>query len=59
MVTGGLALPIYVFHQVVLPARDSLVLLGLAGLPALAVPMGIFLLVMLYLGRRVWRMYFT
>lgn len=58
IVLGGLALPIYVFHQVVLPARDSFVLMGWGGGPALIVPMGIFLIAMGYLGRRIWRMYF-
>ena len=57
--TGGLALPIYAFHQLVLPARDCLVLLGLQGAVALALPMGAFLAVMGYLGRKTYRMYFS
>ena len=58
VVTGGLALPIYVFHGIVIPTRDLLEGLGLHGLLALLVPMGGFLAAMAYLGRRLWRMYF-
>jgi len=37
-------------------ARDCLVLVGMPGTPALALPMGIFLGPMAYLGRRTYRM---
>lgn len=58
LVIGGLALPIYVFHGLVIPGQDMLNALGLEGGLALAIPMGLFLLTMAYLGRRFWRMYF-
>jgi hypothetical protein len=58
LVIGGLALPIYAFHQLVLPGKDSLVLLGLQETLALALPMGVFLAIMFYLGRKTYRMYF-
>lgn len=58
LVIGGLALPIYVFHGLVLPGRDLLEAAGIHGGLALVIPMGLFLLVMAWLGRRLWRMYF-
>lgn len=58
LVTGGLALPIYVFHGLVIPGRDLLVLLGVPGAVALSLTVGLFLTVMAYSGRRLWRMYF-
>ena len=58
LVTGGLALPIYVFHGLVIPGRQMLNALGVQGGMALAIPMGLFLLSMAWLGRRLWRMYF-
>lgn len=59
LVIGALALPIYVFHGLVIPGMS---LLNVAGLPrgfALAISMGGFLLVVGYSGRRLWRMYFS
>ena len=58
VVIGGMALPIYVFHGLVLPTRSLLETVGLHGAVSLAVPMAAFLAVMGYLGRRLWRMYF-
>jgi hypothetical protein len=58
IVIGGLALPIYVFHQLVMPIRGILVQLGLPGSMSLALAMGGFLILMSYAGRRLWRMYF-
>lgn len=58
VVTGTLALPIYVFHGLVMPGRDMLAAAGVSGRLALAVPMGIFLLLMGWSGRKVWRAYF-
>lgn len=58
VVIGGMALPIYVFHGLVLPTRSLLETLGLHGAISLALPMAAFLAVMGYLGRRLWRMYF-
>jgi hypothetical protein len=58
IVIGGLALPIYVLHQLVMPLRNILVQLGLPGSIALALSMGSFLILMGYAGRRLWRMYF-
>ena len=58
VVTGGLALPIYVFHELVIPGRDLLAAAGLDGALALALPMALFLGAMLLSGRRLWRMYF-
>lgn len=57
LTVGGLALPVYVFHQFVLPSRDILVVTGLSEQVALAAAMGGFLAIMLYLGCRVYRMY--
>ncbi|WP_265501157.1 AMP-binding protein [Paracoccus beibuensis] len=59
LVIGGLALPIYVFHGLVIPGRDLLAALGVGGGVALAATMGIFLAVMAYSGKRLWRMYFS
>lgn len=58
LVIGGLALPIYVFHGLVIPGRALLVTIGVHGGLALAIPMGLFLLIMTWGGRRLWRMYF-
>lgn len=58
LIIGGLALPIYVFHGLVIPGRDLLDTIGIHGGLALIIPMGLFLLVMAWLGRRLWRMYF-
>lgn len=58
IVVGGLALPIYVFHQLVIPIRSILVQLGLPGTLALTLAMGSFLVAMAYAGRRLWKMYF-
>lgn len=58
LVIGGLALPIYVFHGLVMPGRDLLEAVGMHGGLALAIPMGLFLLAMAYMGQRLWRMYF-
>jgi hypothetical protein len=54
---GGLALPIYVFHQLVIPTHKTLEIAGVPELASIALPMGIFLAVMLYMGRRIYRMY--
>ena len=58
LVIGGLALPIYVFHGLVMPGRYLLMAMGVPAGLDLAIPMGLFLLAMAYLGRRLWRMYF-
>ncbi|SDX92616.1 Acyl-CoA synthetase (AMP-forming)/AMP-acid ligase II [Albimonas donghaensis] len=58
IVTGGLALPIFAFHEVVIPTKDMLLLAGLPGLVALALPLGAFLLGIGYAWRRLFRMYF-
>ena len=58
IVVGGLALPIYVFHGLVIPSKDILVLAGIASTPALAIPMSAFLAAMGYGGWRLYRMYF-
>lgn len=54
---GGLALPIYVFHQLVIPVHEILEIAGLHGALSIIVPMGVFLAVMFYMGRRIFRMY--
>ena len=54
---GGLALPIYVFHQLVIPFNKVLEISGVPEWPALLLPLGVFLAAMLYLGRKVYRMY--
>ncbi|WP_300064338.1 AMP-binding protein [uncultured Roseobacter sp.] len=56
---GGLALPIYVLHQFVIPVYKVLELQGLPYVVALWLPMSIFIAVMLYLGHRIYRMYGT
>lgn len=58
LVIGGLALPIYVFHGLVIPGRHLLDTIGLHGGLALLIPMGLFLLSMVWMGRRLWRIYF-
>lgn len=58
VVVGGLALPIYVFHGLVIPGRNLLVAFGMPGSAALITAMSAFLIVMGYAGRRLWRMYF-
>lgn len=54
---GALALPIYVLHQFVIPIYKVLKIYDLPPSLALWVPLGVFLAVMLYMGRRVYRMY--
>lgn len=54
---GGLALPIYVLHQFVIPVYKVLEILGLPYALSLWLPMGVFLAIMFYMGRRVYRMY--
>lgn len=58
IVIGGLALPIYVFHGLVIPARDTLELVGFSGALALAIPMTLFVALAGYGGTRLHRMYF-
>ncbi|MBE0414854.1 hypothetical protein [Yoonia sp.] len=58
VVIGGLALPIYVFHGLVIPLKDILIILGMQGALALALPMAAFLAAMAYAGRRLYAMYF-
>ncbi|MCZ0811251.1 AMP-binding protein [Roseovarius sp. EGI FJ00037] len=58
IVTGGLALPIYAFHGIVIPLKDILLIAGLPGAVALVLPIGAFIAVMIYLGWRLRRMYF-
>lgn len=58
IVTGALALPIYAFHGAVIPVADIGKDLGVPGGIAIAVPMGLFLSGIGWLGLRVWRMYF-
>lgn len=58
IVTGSMALPIYVFHGQVIPLKEMLVALGLPGAVALALPMGAFLLGVGYGGRHLYQMYF-
>ena len=58
IVTGGLALPIYAFHSVVIPVKDILAILGLPGALALLLPISIFLAGMGYAGMRLYRIYF-
>jgi hypothetical protein len=54
---GGLALPIYVFHQFVIPIHKALEIIGLPEMISLAAPLSVFFAVMFYLGLRVYRMY--
>ena len=58
VICGILALPIYAFHQLVVPVRDILVLLGMPGSVAMALPMGLFLLGMGRAGLHFHRIYF-
>ena len=55
---GGLSLPVYAFHQLVIPGRDVLVALGMNGGPALGLAMGSFLAVIGFGWWRLYRMYF-
>jgi non-ribosomal peptide synthetase component E (peptide arylation enzyme) len=54
---GGLALPVYVFHQLVIPVNKVLEISGVPEGPALLLPLAAFLAAMFYLGRKVYRMY--
>lgn len=56
---GGLALPIYVFHGLVIPSKDLLVSLGLQGGVSLAIPMATFLALLGYGIYRLRRIYFA
>lgn len=58
IVIGGLALPIYIFHGLVIPGRDLMSGLGVPKILSLPLAIGGFLVVMGYAGRRLWRMYF-
>lgn len=59
IVIGGLALPIYAFHGIVIPVKDILVALGLPGRVALLLPLGLFLALFAYGWTRLRRMYFA
>ena len=50
IVIGGLALPIYVFHGLVIPIMDILMLIGMNSVPAVILPLGVFLVSMIYAG---------
>ncbi|WP_162932934.1 AMP-binding protein [Roseovarius sp. EL26] len=56
---GGLALPIYAFHGLVIPIKDLLVIMGLPGVIALGFSMGAFLISIGYGGVKLWKMYFN
>lgn len=56
---GGLALPIYAFHAVVIPIRDILVIIGLPRAVALLLSLGSFLALLGYGIWRLRRMYFA
>ncbi len=58
VVIGGLALPIYVFHGLVIPLKDILVILGIPSALALILPLTAFLATITYAGRRLYGMYF-
>ena len=53
--SGILAFPIFVGHALVIPVKDLLANLGIPGIVALAVPLGIFLIVLAYGYRRLLR----
>jgi hypothetical protein len=59
IVFGGLALPIYVFHGLVIPVRDILVNFSVPRAIAMAIPLAAFLLSLFLGGRRTYRMYFS
>ena len=58
IVFGGLALPIFVFHGVVIPTKDILVNFGVGNGVALLIPLGAFVLMLLFGFARLFRMYF-
>lgn len=58
IVLGGLALPIYAFHGVVIPVKDILVTLGVGGVVALVIPVAVFLTWLGWAFLRLRRMYF-
>ena len=55
---GGLSLPVYAFHQLVIPGRDVFVALGMDAGLALGLAMGSFLAVIGFGWWRLYRMYF-
>lgn len=58
VVLGSLALPIYVFHGLVIPVAEILKIAGLPGSVALGGPLAVFVAAVAYGGRRLHRMYF-
>lgn len=58
IVIGGLALPIFVFHELVIPVKELLLIAGLPGSVALLLPLGAFLTFFGLGGRKLFRMYF-
>ena len=58
IVLGSLSLPVYVAQEVVIPAKDLLLSIGLSPLLALALPLGAFCLGIGYAGQRLYRVYF-
>ncbi len=59
IVIGGLALPIYAFHGIVIPIKGILVLTGWPGALALLLPLSTFIVVISYAGWRLKRLYFV
>ena len=57
MVIGGLSLPIYVFHGLVIPVAELLRLSGLPGMLALVLPLAGFVLTVGWAAARLWRAY--
>jgi acyl-CoA synthetase (AMP-forming)/AMP-acid ligase II len=58
IVCGLLAFPMFIGHGVVIPARDILQAYGIPDFPALLLPVSAFLVAMIWLGRRIYRVYF-
>ncbi|HEY0214442.1 MAG TPA: AMP-binding protein [Paenirhodobacter sp.] len=55
---GGLALPVFAMHELVIPLKNLMLLTGLPGVIALAVPMAGFLAAIVYGMWRLNKMYF-
>jgi hypothetical protein len=59
IVMGGLALPIFIFHRLVIPVKDLLLQASLPVSIAFSLPMGLFVIMMFYGFWRLHRMYFS
>ena len=58
-VIGQLTLPIYVMHEIVIPMKKLLEMSGVNGIISLILPMGLFLIAIYLLFRKLYSMYYS